>query len=69
MEPMLGPARCHDCHAPGMFWTGDRWVERRWREDGTPRYIVHACTAKMLPPGLPRVRRLYPTGVVPQTTP
>jgi hypothetical protein len=62
VNPILGPAVCHDCHAPQLYLTSlnpPRWAERQWqrvRGDLVPVLRVHACTGrKPLPlPGVVR---------------
>lgn len=50
MEITLGPARCHDCHAPALFWAEGKWQERQWRFDRKLKtylavLVPHRCTA------------------------
>jgi hypothetical protein len=53
-DPILGPARCNECHAPGLFYFGrDGWRERWWQERGVgrtrsmiARYRLHVCLAR-----------------------
>jgi hypothetical protein len=52
VTPILGPANCHACHAPGQYLMSvnpPRWLERRWRRVNSvtleSRFVIHACTA------------------------
>ena len=45
---VVGPVACHECHAPGLFWTGKGWMQRDYRTIGkivTPILRPHRCTA------------------------
>lgn len=55
MDYILGPAICHDCHAPGMFWFGERTIPGGWLQRivlgvtlGIVQYafVEHDCTAR-----------------------
>jgi hypothetical protein len=48
MTYLLGPVTCHDCHAPGLFWTEKGWMQRDYRTVGNvvhPILRPHRCTA------------------------
>lgn len=54
LQPTLGPAICHECKAPGMFyWLFIGWAQRVVLEVvmGVPvyTYIEHVCTARDTP--------------------
>lgn len=56
--PVLGPAICHDCHLPGLYWFRVRgvWLEREYYGEvmGIRQYRFrrHKCTARDIPDAL-----------------
>lgn len=53
-KPVIGPANCHSCHLPGLYWFRLRgWLERQYIGEALGvrqyRFVDHSCTARAQP--------------------